>query len=208
MKKTRSRKSCDTVPLIHFQQQASWRSGCPIGSRGNHIYITTARAARGRILGRNPDKSFKSFPPLNSLPWDYYFFSLYYNLLQFLQCVNVRTLQRRKEENLLENHTPFQEIHTEPQVWYLSRLCAQKRQRNYTFMNSASGNIVVVVSGVAVVAEDADVSYWHMGATTFLRCTSFYKGSCGPPTGSCRVATPSCCSPPHFRFWLLGPWNN
>jgi hypothetical protein len=57
----------------------------------------------------------------------------------------------RKPHPLPRN--PYRNIKSENSQDY-----AQKPQRNFTFMNSASGNIVVVVSGVAVVAEDADVS--------------------------------------------------
>jgi hypothetical protein len=71
-------------------------------------------------------------------------------------------------------------------------------------MNSASGNIVVVVSGVAFVAEDADVSCLHMGATV-LRCTSFAKGSCGPPTRSCHAAVLRISG---FYSWAHGLINN
>jgi hypothetical protein len=58
-------------------------------------------------------------------------------------------------------------------------------QRNFTFMNSASGNIVVVVSGVAVVVEDADIrtDIWEQQSCAALLA----KGSCGP-ANSC-----SCC---------------
>jgi hypothetical protein len=59
-------------------------------------------AFRGRILGRNPDKSLQTFPPCYSqspvqfLPW-YLYFSNSRNLLQFLE-FSYRTLQRRKEK--------------------------------------------------------------------------------------------------------------
>ena len=58
------------------------------------------------------------------------------NLLQFLQS-SYCTLYRRKEENLIENHTPFswfKKSIQKPQQ--LSRLCPQ---RKCTFMNLASG---------------------------------------------------------------------
>ncbi len=55
----------------------------------------------GRILGQNPDKSLKSHSPkhLYSFALSFLFSSNSRNLLQFLK--------RRKEENLIENHTSF-----------------------------------------------------------------------------------------------------
>ncbi len=55
------------------------------------------------ILGRNPDKCLKGFPPCYSITptacLEICISSNSRNLLQFLE--------RRKEENLIENHTPF-----------------------------------------------------------------------------------------------------
>ncbi len=76
---------------------------------------------RGKILGRNPDKSLKSFPPWYSQsPAIQLYLAISIssnsrNLLQFLQFSNC-TLERRKEENLIENRIPFHmvsEIHTD-----------------------------------------------------------------------------------------------
>jgi len=66
---------------------------------------------RGQILGKNPDKSLKSFLPCYSqspleLCLDISISSNSRNLLQFLQ-FRYCTLYRRKEGKLIENHTPF-----------------------------------------------------------------------------------------------------
>ncbi len=101
----------------------------------------------GRILGQNPDKSLKSseFPPCYSqssaaLPWDLYFFKLTQPLIVSLVRYCTHTLYRRKEENLIENHTPslwFKNSIQKPQVWELSRICLQTSTKLY-FMNFAS----------------------------------------------------------------------
>ncbi len=78
----------------------------------------------GRILGRYPDKSLKSFPPCYSqsplrLCLEISISSNSRNLLQFLE-VSYCTLYRRKEEILLENHTPLpmnKKSTHKPQVW-------------------------------------------------------------------------------------------
>jgi hypothetical protein len=80
-------------------------------------YIVTARAARpfsppeAELLDEIQTK-VKSFPPCLSksplqLCLEIFIYSNSRNLVQFLQ-FSYRTLQRRKEENLIENHTgPF-----------------------------------------------------------------------------------------------------
>jgi hypothetical protein len=66
---------------------------------------------RGRILGRNPDKVVQSFPSSNSqsplqLCIEISNSSISHNLSQFLEFSHC-TLWRRKEKNLIENHTPI-----------------------------------------------------------------------------------------------------
>ncbi len=69
------------------------------------------RMYRGRILGRNPDKRLKSFPPCYSqshhtaLPWDFYFFKLRQPLI--VSRVQLLYTVKEKEENQIENHTLF-----------------------------------------------------------------------------------------------------
>jgi hypothetical protein len=66
---------------------------------------------RGRILGRNPDHSFTSFPPCYSqsplqLCLEISIFSNSRNLLKFLGFSQLLYTVRRKEENPIENHAP------------------------------------------------------------------------------------------------------
>jgi len=75
----------------------------------------------GRILGRNPDKSLKSFPPCYSesplqLCLEISTSSNSRNLLQFLQCVTVHYKGERKKPWW------FKKSKQKPQVWELSRL--------------------------------------------------------------------------------------
>jgi hypothetical protein len=93
---------------------------------------------RGRILGQNTDKSLQSFFPCYSqsplqLWLEISIFSNSRNLLQFLEFSNC-TLSRRKEKNLIENHTPslwFKKSLQKPQVWELSRLCPETSTKLY-----------------------------------------------------------------------------
>jgi len=84
----------------------------------------------GRILGRNWDESLKSFPPCysqSSLQLCLEISSYFFKLTQPLIVSTVQlycTLERRKEENLIENHTPrpmVKKSMQKPQVWELSR---------------------------------------------------------------------------------------
>jgi hypothetical protein len=99
--------------------------------------------SRGRILGRNPDKSLQIFPPSYSqstlqLCLGISISSNSRKLLQFLY--------RKKEENLIEIHThfpiflrnPYRNLKSEN-----SKDFAQTPQRNCTFMNSASVQPIV-----------------------------------------------------------------
>ncbi len=124
---------------------------CVKGERGWGILRTKRPSQnKGRILGRNPDKSHKSFPPCYSqsplqstaLPWDIYFFKLTQLLTYFYISVTVHCqIERRKTErnpyplpyglrNLYRNLKSAD-----------SRDLAQKPQRNCTSMNSASVHI-------------------------------------------------------------------
>ncbi len=78
-----------------------------------------------RILGRNSDKSFKSFPSC-------------YSQSPLQLCLRFLFLQ---EENLIENHTPslcFKKYIQKPQVWKLSGVCPEISK--WLYMDSASGN--------------------------------------------------------------------
>ncbi len=99
----------------------------------------------GRIVERNPDKSLKSFPPCSSqsplqLCLEIYISSNSRNLLQFLE-FSYCTLQKIKEESLIENHAPLHYGLRNPNRNLKSENSqdyAQKPQQNCTFMNSAS----------------------------------------------------------------------
>ncbi len=78
--------------------------------RENSLY-SIKYSERCQILGRNPHKSVTSFSPCYSQPplqlcLEISISSNSRNLLQFLH-FSYRTLLRRKEENLTENHTPL-----------------------------------------------------------------------------------------------------
>ncbi len=84
---------------------------------GHNVYdqmTSLLNVYRDRNLGQNPDKNLKSFPPCYSQSGDFYFFKLAHNILKILQ-FSYCTQKRRKEKNLIENHTLFHlilEIHT------------------------------------------------------------------------------------------------
>ncbi len=112
---------------------------------------------RGQILGRNPDKSPKSYPlcysqsPLQ-LCLEISNSSNSRNLLP-VSTVGYCSLQRRKEE--IYKTTPpslwFKKYIQKPQVWEVSRLCpATCGKLNCTFMNSASGMIRVGILSQAM----------------------------------------------------------
>ncbi len=80
--------------------------------------------SRGRILGRNPDKSLKSFHPCHSqaphtaLPWDFYFF-------KFTQPLTVSRVHTVKEKRGKPDRKPYFLCYSlrksilKPQVWDL-----------------------------------------------------------------------------------------
>jgi hypothetical protein len=63
MKKTRGRKSRDTVPLSEFLKDIF-----PTEKVSIRVLLRNGHDSRygGRVLGRNWDKSLKSFPPCYS----------------------------------------------------------------------------------------------------------------------------------------------
>ncbi len=89
------------------------------------INSAKAKTTWGRILGRNPDKSLKSFPPCYSqsslqLCLEIYISSNSRNLLKFLQ--------RKRRKTWLKTLPPslcFMKSIQKPQVWELSRLCPE-----------------------------------------------------------------------------------
>jgi hypothetical protein len=90
---------------------------------------------RGQILGRNPDESLKNFPPcyLQSplqLCLEISFTSNSRNLLQIIQFSTIQLLYTVKDKG----GNPNRNLKPEN-----SQDCAQRPQRNCTFMNSASG---------------------------------------------------------------------
>jgi hypothetical protein len=101
---------------------------------------------RGQILGRNPDKSLKSFLPFlfivtsTALPWDFSFFKLTQPLpvstVQLLYTVKEKggKTDRKPYPLPLGLRNPYRNLTSENSQDY-----AQKPQRNCTFMNSASG---------------------------------------------------------------------
>jgi hypothetical protein len=96
----------------------------------------------GLILGRNTEKSLKSFPVCYSqsplqLCLEISSSSNSHNLLQFLH-FSYCTLKRRKEQNLIENHTPFpmfKKSIQKPQVWKLSRLCLETPSKLHSYIH-------------------------------------------------------------------------
>ncbi len=110
---------------------------------------------RGRILGRNLDKSLKSFLPCYSqsavtstdLPFDLYFFKLTQpQFLQFSFCtvnrkgeVRKACLRDRKPYPVPHGlRNPYRNLKSEN-----SQESAQKPQRSCMFMNSVSGETLV-----------------------------------------------------------------
>jgi hypothetical protein len=97
-------------------------------------------------------KSLKSFPPcysksplcleiffLQTHATSYIFFSAFLNTV------------KEKGGNLIKNYTPFpmvKKIQTETSCLENSQEYSQKPQRNFTFMNSASGLCVMESSGI------------------------------------------------------------
>ncbi len=74
--------------------------------------------SRGRILGRNPAKSLKSFPPCYSdtpttLPWDFYFFKLMQPLTHFFKIMQPLTYFFK----LMQPQTYFFKL-TQPQKYF------------------------------------------------------------------------------------------
>jgi hypothetical protein len=91
----------------------------------------TQNIYRGRILGRNSDKSLESFPPCYSksprhLCTEISISSNSRNLLQFLHFVTVHCKGERRRN-------PYRKLKSDNSQDY-----AQKPKINYTFMNSAS----------------------------------------------------------------------
>jgi len=139
----------------------------------------TGRALNwGRILGRNPDKSFPhccSQSPLQ-LFLEIYISSNSSNLLRFFfklrqppTISTVKCIKRRKEEKLIENHTPFQMF-----LEFIQKYRnAQKPQRNCTFMNSASLPVVLdVFRGNTGAWEVAEQLLSKLAAFTLVRSIS------------------------------------
>ncbi len=83
--------------------------------------------SRGRILGRNLDKSLSSLlltVTSTTLPWDFYFFKL----TQPLTASSVYLLNTIKEKGGKPDRTLslwFKKSIQKPQVWELSRLCPE-----------------------------------------------------------------------------------
>jgi hypothetical protein len=105
---------------------------------GKHLVLFLRRTVRVRLLTLILLFTVTSV----ALPWDF-ISSNSRNLLQFLQ-LSYRTLWRRKEENLLENHTHFPmvyEIHTETSSLRALKIMSSNLNEivQCTFMNSASG---------------------------------------------------------------------
>jgi hypothetical protein len=131
-----------------------------------HIIATigygTIHSYWGRILGRNPGKSLKSFPPCYSQSQLCLEISLSRNLLQFQQFVAVHCKgERRKPDSkpyplpysLIRN--PYRNLKSEKSQDY-----AQKPQRNRTFMNSAT-DVTKPRAHMRLVGSD-DCMYFHM----------------------------------------------
>ncbi len=118
---------------------------------------------RSRILGRNPDKSLKSFPPCYShspleLCLEIYItsnsrnllhiFSKSHNLLHTSISVTVHCKgERRKSEEKKPCpfpygfRNPYRNLNSEN-----SQDCTQEPQRNCTFMNSAAGQLLFIIT--------------------------------------------------------------
>ncbi len=99
--------------------------------------------SRGRILGRNPDKSLKSFPPCYSdtptaLPWDFYFFKLTQHLTHFFKLMQPLTYFFKLMQPLtyfFQTHATskvFLQTHTISKVFLLFSYCTLKRERRKT----------------------------------------------------------------------------
>ncbi len=95
--------------------------------------------------GRNPEKILKSFLPCYSQSPLHLCLVYFFKLTQPLTNSSVRccTLLNKKDENLIENKTPFpmlKEIHTGNLKFENYQDYGQRPQRNCTFMNYASGS--------------------------------------------------------------------
>jgi hypothetical protein len=95
---------------------------------------------RGRILGRNPVESMKSFPPCYSqshlqLCLEISISSKSHNLLQFCKGDSRGKPDRKPYPLSYVLRNPYRNL----QVWELSRLCPEHLKLNCTFMHSASG---------------------------------------------------------------------
>jgi hypothetical protein len=110
------------------------------------LAVLLARAKiRGRVLGPNPDKSLKSFPPCYSqsplqLCLENSISSNSLNLLRkssnshnLLRISTVQVLYTVKEKGGKHERKPYRNFKSEN-----FQDCAQKPQRNCTFMNLAS----------------------------------------------------------------------
>jgi hypothetical protein len=95
----------------------------------------------GRILGRNSDKSLRVFflafhSRLCSFALRFIFLQTHATSYSFYSWVIVHCMQRRKEENMIENHTPLPYGLRKPyrnlKFWELSRLYS-KPYRNLKF---------------------------------------------------------------------------
>ncbi len=97
---------------------------------------------RGRIPGRNPDKSLQSFPPCYSksslqLWLEISISSNSRNFLQFLQCVTVHCRERRKT---WQKTHPL--LYGETSSLRIFKSMPRNLKRNRTFMNSASEQFI------------------------------------------------------------------
>jgi hypothetical protein len=127
------------LPILHLEK---WRCSSPsanmpwvraVGGHSAALIYT-----RGRILGINPAKSPKSFPPCYSksplqLCLEISISSKSRNLFQFVQCITVHCKGERRKTWQKTAHPSLclRNPYRNPQVWELSGLCPITSKKLY-----------------------------------------------------------------------------
>ncbi len=127
---------------------------------------------QGRILGRNPDKSLKSFPPcyLQSSLCTFASYS-FHSSLQYTVKEKEGQPDRKPFPLPYGLRNPLRNLKSESSQDY-----AQKPQRNCTFMNSASGLTVVLLFRHRLPSSDplAGPDNDNLWSLFLIICLGFY----------------------------------